>query len=202
MKNPPRFPSARLTSAAKDCAAFTLPEALISATLFLLLLGGIVAANLFGMRMFQLTETKLKAGDGARKSLGILVDEIRKCRNTWLGDVTNGTFVGLLDAQPQVGSALLIQPTANATNLVLYFLNPSDQSFRRSVMLTGKTTILAPAVTNIAIFRAQDCFGNVLTNSQNNRVIHLTLEFFQPQPWLPVGDYSKLETSVTRRRSE
>ena len=127
----------------RDFAVFTLFEAHISATL--LLLGGIVAANLFGMRMFQLPETKLRAGDGARKSL---VDEIRKCSNTWLGDVTNRTFVRLLDTDPQVGSALLIQPTTNATNLVLYFLDRSDQSVRRSVMATGKTTILAQAVTN------------------------------------------------------
>jgi hypothetical protein len=49
------------------------------------------------------------------------------------------------------------------------------------------------------VFRAQDYLGNVLTNSQNNRVIHLTLEFYQPQPLLPDPDYYKLETSVTRR---
>jgi hypothetical protein len=182
--------------------AFTLPEALISATLFLLLLGGVVGANLFGLRMFQLTETKLKAGDGARKALGLLADEIRKCRTTWVGDVTNGTFVADLDGQGQVGSALLVQPTTNATNFIVYFLNPSDQTFRRTVTATASTFILAQTVTNTGIFRAQDCFGNVLTNSQNNRVIHVTLEQFQPQPWLPTGDYSKLETSVTKRRLE
>ncbi len=182
--------------------AFTLPEVLISATLFLLLLGGVVGANLFGLRMFQLTETKLKAGDGVRKALGLITDEIRKCRTTWVGEVTNGTFVADLDGQLQIGSALLVQPTTNATNFIVYFLNPSDQSFRRTVTATASTTILAQTVTNTTIFRAQDCLGNVLTNSQNNRVIHVTLELFQPQPWLPVGDYSKLETSVTKRRLE
>jgi hypothetical protein len=181
-------------------AAFSLPEALIASTIFLLLLGGVVGANLFGMRMFQLTETKLKAADGARKAMGAMSDEIRKCTASWVGNVTNGTFVALIDGQPQIGSALLIQPNTNATNFVVYFLNPSDQSFRRCALSTAATTVVAQTVTNSAVFCAQDFQGNVLTNTQNNRVIHATLEFFQPQQWLPTADYCKLETSVSRRR--
>ena len=200
MKEFARFPGLAQTSVSRASAAFTLPEAMISTTLFLLLLGGVVGANLFGMRMFQLAQTKLQAGDGARKALGIMTDEIRKCKNTWVGDVANGTFVAELDGEAQEGNALLIQPTTNATNLIVYFVNPSDQTFRRSVTASAKTTIIAQMVTNTTIFSAQDCFGNVLTNTQNNRVIHATLEFYQKQPWLPVADYSKLETSVTRRR--
>jgi hypothetical protein len=42
----------------------------------------------------------------------------------------------------------------------------------------------------------------VLTNNQNNRVIHLTLEFFQKPRQGVVADYYKLETSVTRRALE
>jgi len=190
------------TSTLKREAAFSLPEVLIASTLFVLLLGGVVGANLFGMRMFQLSETKLRASDGARKALGLMTDEIRKSTATWVGDVTNGSFVAALDGQPQTGSALLIQPSTNATSFVVYFLNPGDQSFRRSVTATAATTILAQTVTNTAIFTGQDFLGNTLTNNQNNRVIHATLEFYQQQPWLPVADYAKLETSVTRRRSQ
>jgi prepilin-type N-terminal cleavage/methylation domain-containing protein len=185
--------------AAQFKSGFTLPEVLIATTLFLLLLGGIVGANLFGMRLFQLTESKLRSSDGARKALGVMTDEIRKCKATWVGDVTNGAFVALADGLPQTGSALLIQPTSNTNNFVIYYLNPPDQSFRRVVTSTASTTILAQTVTNSTIFCAQDFQGNALTNNQNNHVIHATLEFFQPQQWLPVADYSKLETSVSRR---
>ena len=93
----------------------------------------------------------------------------------------------------------MVQPGTNATNVVIYYLNPDDQSFRRTVSATGTTKILAQPVVNAAIFMGQDYLGNVLTNSQDNRVMHVTLEMFQPQPWLPVGDYSKMETSVSRR---
>jgi hypothetical protein len=188
------------TVGTRRSAGFTLPEALISTTLFLLLLAGILGANLFGLRMFQLTETKLKCGDGARKALGLLTDEIQRCNNTWVGNVTNGTFVALLDGEAQTGSALLIQPSTNNTNFVIYYLNAGDQSFRRSLSANASTTTVAETVTNTSIFQAQDYLGNVLTNQQVNRVIHVRLEFFQAQAWLPVGDYAKVETAVTRRR--
>jgi len=64
---------------------------------------------------------------------------------------------------------------------------------------SANTTILADSVTNTVVFKAQDFTGQVLTNNQNNQVIHLTLEFYQPQHFMVGPDYYKLETSVTRR---
>ncbi|HLH56437.1 MAG TPA: prepilin-type N-terminal cleavage/methylation domain-containing protein [Verrucomicrobiae bacterium] len=188
-----------LKNSAERRRAFTLPEALIAVTLFSLLMGGLVSANLFGMRMFQMSQSKLSANDSARKALGLLADEIRKSQNLWVGNLTNGSFVGVLDGEPQIGSALMIQATTNATNYVVYFMNPGDQTLRRLANATGNTTLIANTVTNSDIFSAQDFQGNVLTNSQSDRVIHATLDLVTPQPWLPYGEYSKLETSVTRR---
>ncbi|HWX23308.1 MAG TPA: hypothetical protein VN578_25680 [Candidatus Binatia bacterium] len=192
------IPGSSPIASASPRAAFTLPEVLIATTLFILLLGGIVAANLFGMRMSQLVQTKLIASDSARIALGRLTDEIRNCKSTSVGNVSNGVFIAHLDGEVQAGSGLLIQPSTNAANYILYFLN-SDHTFRRTTSSPVTTTVLAGTVTNTTVFSAQDYLGNVLTNSQDNRVIHVTLQFFQPQPHLPVADYYKLETSVTKR---
>ena len=188
-----------LIGSARAKAGFTLAEALTSATLFILLLGGLVSANLFGMRMFQIAQNKLRAESGVRKALGLLGDEIRKCNSVYVGNVTNGTFVALLDGEQQTGSALLIQQSTNATNFVVYYVNAADQTLRRLASSTATTTLVAEPVTNNLAFSAQDCLGNILTNSQSDRVIHATLDLVQPQPWLPAGEFSKLETSVTRR---
>ncbi|HWW02098.1 MAG TPA: hypothetical protein VNZ64_20525 [Candidatus Acidoferrum sp.] len=202
MKLQATFPSRGLSVPANSQSAFTLPEMLISATLFLMLVSGVVGAHLFGLRMSQLTQTKLNTSDAARKTAGRMADEIRNCRITRVGSVSNGVFVALLDGETQTGSALLINPTTNTANFILYFLNSSDQSFRRTTSAAGSTTVLAQGVTNSVVFRAQDCLGNILTNNQNNRVIHLDLEFFQAQSQLPTPDYYKLETSVTKRSLE
>jgi type II secretory pathway pseudopilin PulG len=193
------FSGTRPNASAGPRAAFTLPELLITSTLFLLLVGAILSAHLFGLKMAKITEAKLKASSSARDALGKMTDEIRNCSRLWVGNVTNGTFVALLDGVPQTGDALLIQPTTNTNNFIVYFINPSDGSFRRTTSDTGTTTILAQAVTNTMVFCAQDYLGHPLTNSQINRVIHVTLEFFQPQPLLPTATYYKLETCVTPR---
>jgi prepilin-type N-terminal cleavage/methylation domain-containing protein len=178
---------------------FTLPEILIATMVFLLMVAGIIAANLFGLRMFQVTETKLNVTTWSRETVEEITGEVQACNTAWVGDITNGVFAGLLDGETQQGTALLIYPNANTTNYILYFVNPSDQTFRRTTDQPGTAEVLADSVTNIMVFAAQDFSGNVLTNNQNNRVIHLTLEFYQPARYLQGADYYKLETSVTRR---
>jgi hypothetical protein len=185
--------------AARASLAFTLPEALITTTIFLLLLGGILSAHIFGLRMFQINEAKLMASDSARKALGHFSDEVRACGTTYVGTVTNGVFVGRNNGEAETGNGLLIYPTNGSTNFIMYFQNPSDQTFRRVNSIFGTTTILAQWVTNLTPFQVTDCFGNILTNNQNNRVIRCALQIYQPSPQSPVADYYTVETAVTRR---
>jgi hypothetical protein len=107
----------------------------------------------------------------------------------------------LLDGETQQGNSLFIYPTTNTANYIVYFVNSSDETFRQTVAAPSgtNTVILADSVTNTIAFTAQDFSGNVLTNSQNNRVIHLTLEFYQPARFMVGADYYKIETSMTRR---
>jgi hypothetical protein len=105
------------------------------------------------------------------------------------------------------GNAIEIQPGTNATSLIFYFVDSIDQTFRRKEQLPGGTNtfILADSATNTMVFSAQNFSGNVMTNTssgselQNNQIIHLTLEFYQPERFLVGPDSYRLETSVTRR---
>ena len=182
---------------------FTLPEILIAMTVFLLMVGGIIAANLFGLMMFQITETKLNATTWSRETTDKISSEVHACDTVLVGNVnsTNGDFEGLLDGETQQGNGLLIYPTTNTNNFTIYFVNLPDETFRQTVVAPAgtNTVILADSVTNAMVFSVQDYSGNVLTNNQNNRVIHLTLEFYQPARFMQGADYYKLETSMTRR---
>jgi len=181
---------------------FTLPEILIAMAVFLLMLAGIIAANLFGLRMFQVNTTRLNITTWSRQTTEKITSEVHSCNSVSVGYITNGAFAGLLNGETQQGTALLLYPTTNTTNYIVYFVNPADQTFRRTAAQPGSAEILADSVTNTIAFTAQDFSGNVLTNNQNNRVIHLTLEFYQPARFLQGADYYKLETSMTRRALE
>jgi prepilin-type N-terminal cleavage/methylation domain-containing protein len=182
--------------------AFTLPELMVSIAIFLILVGGMVATNMFGLRMFQIEQAKLSASDGARKIVGGLVDEIRSCDSFQIGTVsTNGTFTALSLGATQAGPALIVFPIPNnTTNFIVYYVNSNDQKFRRVTNAKGSTRVLAASVTNTTeLFRAQDYAGNVVTNIQNNTVLHAKLEFYQAPRFGVLPDYYKLETSATRR---
>jgi hypothetical protein len=173
---------------------------MVTVAILLLLVGGIVSANLFGLRMFQTAEAKMSATDGARNSVGVLVDEVHRSSSFQIGTVTNGTFTGLTPGNPLVGTGLIIYPTTTTTNFILYYVNTVDKKFRRATNVRGSTKVLAQSITNEAgVFRGQDFAGNLLTNAQNNTVLHLTLEFYQAVRYGVPPDYFKLETSVTRR---
>ena len=184
----------------KARAAFTLPEILIAVTVFLLLVGGIIAATLFGMRSFQMSQSKLLDTDSTRKAIGKLTDEVRSCDSLYVGNVsTNGVFSGCTNGTFQIGNSLLIYPTTNTTNFIMYFLNPQDQTFRRTCSASGLTTVLAQTVTNTEIFQVQDYLGNVLTNNQDNRVIRCTLQFYQAVANGELPTSYTLDTAVTKR---
>ncbi|MGH7971430.1 MAG: hypothetical protein ACREIC_22145, partial [Limisphaerales bacterium] len=174
-------------------------ELMVSAAILILVVGGIVSANLFGMRMFQVEETKLSVSDQSRKIVGVLMDEIHSCQSFQIGAFTNGMFTGLPFGTPQLGPALIIYPTTNATNFIMYFVDTAHQQFRRATSAPGSTRTLASSVTNaIDLFRAQDYLGNLLTNMQDNTVLHLKIEFYQAARFGVPPDYYKLETSTTR----
>jgi len=180
--------------------AFTLTELMVSTAILILVVGGIVAANLFGMRMFQVEQTKLSVSDQSRKIVGVIADEIHSCESFQIGAFTNGTFTALPFGTPQLGPALVIYPNTNATNFIMYFVDTANHQFRRATSAPGSTRTLAASVTNaIDLFRAQDYLGNILTNMQDNTVLHLKLEFYQVARVGVPPDYYKLETSTTRR---
>jgi hypothetical protein len=181
-------------------SAFTLTELMVSVAIFILLVVGIVSTNLFGLRMFQIEQTKLNSSDQARKIVGLLMDEIHECQTLQIGTVSNGTFTALQLGAPQIGPALILYPTTNTTSFIVYFVNTPDQTFRRVTSIPGSMRIVAQSVTNATdLFRAQDYLGNVLTNMQDNPVLHLKLEFYQATRFGVPPDYYKLETSTTPR---
>ena len=72
----------------------------------------------------------------------------------------------------------------------------------------ASTIVLASYITNSVVFTAEDFRGNVATNNENNRVVGLTLQFYQIQyPVIKIGpkqmyDFYQVRTRLTRRTLE
>lgn len=188
--------------------AFTLPELMVTAAILSLVVAGVLATNLFGARLYQVTKVKLGATEDARQAINLLISEIRSAKILRIGNGSLQSFSGIADGELQQGTAIQIYATTNTNVFVRYFLDPADQQLKRATNNATDASVVASYVTNTVVFAAEDHLGNVLTNSQNNRVISLTLQFYQiAYPVVAVGpgnyyDFYQLRTRVTRRMLE
>jgi hypothetical protein len=196
----PRAPPAR--------SAFTLAEIMTAMGLFSLVVIGVVYAQIFGMRMFTITSTRLSAGDSARKVLNRVRDDVRSGKVLYVGNGDGTHFTNILLNNLRQGNALQIHPTTDTNVFIRYYLDPTRQCLMRAASGGGPAQSVAPYLTNRIAFIAEDYGGHTLTNDQNNRVIRMDLDFYQwefPVARVGVGayyDYYHLQTRMTRRTIE
>ncbi|MCU0783701.1 MAG: hypothetical protein MUF81_06565 [Verrucomicrobia bacterium] len=189
-------------------SAFTLTEILIATALFSLVTVGVVYTHVFGLKMAALTNSKLAATHSAREALNRVRDEIRSGKVLYVGNGDSDMFTHIAAGTPQVGNALQIYRTADTNSYVRYFLDPAEKSLMRKTSGNSELEEIARYVTNQMVFRAEDYLGNALTTDQNNRVIKMTLEFYQWEfPIARAGggsyyDSYRLQTKITRRAIE
>jgi prepilin-type N-terminal cleavage/methylation domain-containing protein len=188
------------------CAGFTLTELMVSMMLFSLVIIGGLYSHIFGLKMSAFTQAKLRATHNARAALNYTRAEIREATTLQVGNGNANGFTNVAANSAQQGNALQIWPTVNTNNFVRYFVDSKDKALKRQASGTTNVQVIANYITNQIVFRAEDFVGNVLTNSQDNRVIRIRLDFYQ---WefavLQSGagdfyDYYRLQTKVARRQ--
>ena len=64
---------------------FTLAELMMASTTMVLVLGAIIALNLWGLAMTQRSQIWLLANDDARKGMGMLHKDIRTASTIYVG---------------------------------------------------------------------------------------------------------------------
>jgi hypothetical protein len=196
----PRSPTTR--------SAFTVAEIMTAMGLFSLVVIGVVYTQLFGMRTFNVTSTRVSASDNARKVLNRVRDDVRSGKLLYVGNGSSTGFTHIALNSPHQGNALQIYPTTSTNVFIRYYLDTATQTLRRTANGTGQVQVLAPFLTNQIAFIAEDFAGRTLTNDQNNRVIKLVLDFYQWEfPVAQVGagafyDSYHLQTRITRRTIE
>jgi prepilin-type N-terminal cleavage/methylation domain-containing protein len=188
--------------------AFTLSELMVTMAVFTILMAGLMASHLMGLRMRKTTDTKLSATANARRALNDIRNEVRTAKMLSVGTGTKSTFTAVPTLSQQVGNALQIYATTNSNIFVRYYMDASEEALMRVTSSDTTPRQVAGNITNQLVFAAEDFKGNVLTNNQNNRVIRMMLEFYQKEYTLAKGpdrgvyDYYRVQTRITRRAIE
>lgn len=197
--------------------AFTMTEMITVVGIFSLLAAATVSSQLFGLRLYSISGTKLTVTGEARSALNRVRDEIRSGKLIYVGNGDSSSFTLIPDNSPQVGNALKICATTDTNSYVYYYMDATNSRFKRMVSSNSFVQVVANHITNLLVFQAEDFQGNAVTNYQNNRVIRMTMEFYQPVfPTTPTAqtspaaqvtsggmyDYFRLQTRVARRAIE
>ena len=191
----------------RSALAYTLPEMMISVSIFILMTLGVLYAMIFGMKWDELVLTKLGASEKSRMSFDQLVGEIRGCKKWRIGNGSDTNFNELPNQTALSGNAVQIYNDANnPTNYIRYWFNTNHGWLCRITNGTPGYTILAHSLTNASgvgmTFQAQDFNGSNLMDLTYKYVIVTTMEFCQYQyPLTRVGpgyyyDYYRIQLKV------
>ena len=189
-------------------AAFTLVEMMVASGLFMLAAAALLYSHLFGLRLFNVASAKLSASAAARLASSIVRNDVRSAKLLYVGTGDSGHFTNAPDGAARQGNALQIYPTTDTNNYVRYYLDASSQTLSRMRSGNSQIKLIAYHVTNTIPFDLEDFGGNVLTNDVNNRVVSMTLDFYQWEflitgPRSGLGyDHFRLQTKATRRAIE
>jgi hypothetical protein len=179
--------------------AYTLVEMMVASGLFSLVVLGILACHLAGLRFQQLIQPKLLNAQYERQTIGRLIEEVRCANSLRVGTGSLSTFTVAGPTNVQAGNALCIYTSTNTSQYIYYFHDLATATVRRVPFQSTSAAIIASAVTNHTIFAMQDFAGNALTNSQNNAVMSLLLQFYVASAWQGISDSVQVRTKVTRR---
>ncbi len=189
---------------------FTLVELMVSMAIFSFATLGLISLHLFGQRYDELVQSKLGASDQSRRGFDKLTDDIRAAK---IYEIGNGTaandFTANANGTSQVGNAVRLQMTTDATKFIVYYFDTTAHKLYRqhSGSPLPAPTLIASGLTNVMAnsmsFRAENYRGVTQTDRTHKGVISVLLEFAQYQyPLTQVGpglryDYYKLEFKAT-----
>jgi len=186
---------------------FTLAEMLVASTIFLVIIvAAMISVQLYGLRVYNLATTKVKATTSGREAINAIRDLVRSSQSVHVGTYTNNAFSAIANGTIQAGNAIQIFPTTNtvAGNPTIFYQDPATTTFK--MVSNGVETVVVNLIINYNCFTNEDFQGNALTNSlQNNPVLDVTLMFSQLA--FPIGyggganayDYYRLRTRITMR---
>jgi prepilin-type N-terminal cleavage/methylation domain-containing protein len=186
--------------------AFTLTEVMTSMAIFSMVMVAVIYGHLFGLRLFNISATRLSASQSSRAALNHVCEDVRRGKLLYVGNGSSTGFTNVPMNSPRLGNALEIFPSGATNAFIRYYMDPGAKALKRFDSSSGSVQTIAPFITNQTVFCAEDFAGNALTNDQNNRVIKMELDFYQWEfPVAQIGAYYDsyhLQTRIARRTIE
>ena len=110
-------------SAVRTVRAFTLVEMMVAMAIFSMVIAATVSSQLFGLRMYRISDAKLSVSGDARVVLNHLREEVWTGKLLYVGNGNSSAFTLVADNTPHCGNAIRICPTTDTNNFIYYFIS-------------------------------------------------------------------------------
>jgi hypothetical protein len=166
-------PSIQTQSRCLSLSAFTLVEIMTAMFVFVtFLVAGMVAVQIFALRINHFTTDKLMAAGGSSKAMDQICNHIRSAQFLQVGNLStnNYSFASIANGSSQQGNALEVFPTTNSTPYTIYYLNTGTHNLY--YITNGQTAtagspgkLLASWITNNPCFWSENFQGTINTTT-------------------------------------
>jgi type II secretory pathway component PulJ len=189
---------------------FTLAEVMVASTTLVVVLGAVIAVNLWGLAMTQRSEVWLVSSDDSRKTMGMLHEDVRTASTIYVGTGGLAGFTNAGVTNMQAGNAMMLYGSTNTNSWVLYYYDAASNMLCRTnwdgtAVGDFRIATANPITNDNYIFTMQDYLGNILSNATPYPVIAVYLSFTKLQnpqiviePGSPV-DFYQINTRIAPR---
>lgn len=180
---------------------------MVAMSIFLVVIGGVLASHLFGLRMIEITKIKLAVSDSIPRGIEEMRSEVQSAKIVLIGLGNSDTFTPALDNAPQVGNAIQIYRTSDTNVFIRYYLDTKDKALKR-LGTNAAVTVVAEIIGNTTIFAAEDFKGNTLTNKDDRSLIGVNMAISELKSsdikFGPGNHYTHypMRTKIARRTGE
>jgi type II secretory pathway pseudopilin PulG len=112
--------------------AFTLIEVLVAMTTLVIIIGAVIACNLYGLAMADRQEIWMGASSDAASAVSTLMSDIRAANTLYVGTYQTNVFTAVSNNVQQSGNALEIFPTTNSTPVTIYYYDSVSNNLDRT----------------------------------------------------------------------
>ena len=180
---------------------------MVSMSIFLVVIGGVLASHLFGLRMIEITKIKLTVSDSIPRGIDELRSDVQCAKIVRIGQGSQTTFTEATNNTPQQGNAIQVYPTSDTNVFIRYYLETSSQALKR-LGTNAAIKVVADLIGNSTVFTAEDFNGNVLTNRDDRCIIGMNLQISELKDsgikFGPGNHYNsyQMRTKMARRTGE
>ena len=161
----------------RNTDGFTIPELMLTLCVAVLVGGGLLSLQLFGQRMWNLTETKVNTADKARQIVRIISSDVRAAKLVKVGTGDLNSFTEASPGSAQRGNALQVHASSATNVFVRYFQDPGDQTLKYCTNDATAALTIAQSVSSNMVFSVEDFSGVVLSNHQQKSLVGIALSF-------------------------